>query len=92
LTVQRQDPDPESTLNFFRSALRSRREQPEFDGTVLEELTADADVLTVRTSGGLTCVLNAGADPVPLPAGRVLLASAALEDGRLPADAAAWIV
>ncbi|OBB56018.1 alpha-amylase [Mycobacterium sp. 852013-51886_SCH5428379] len=92
LTVQCQDPDPESTLNFFRRALRARGEQPEFDGTALEELAVDGDVLTLRASGGLTCVLNAGADSVPLPAGRVLLASAALDDGRLPADAAAWIV
>jgi alpha-glucosidase len=92
LTVQRQVADPDSTLNFFRRALRLRREQPEFGGTKLSELTADDDVLTLRTADGLTCVLNAGNRPADLPPGRVLLASAELDGGRLPADAAAWIV
>ncbi|WP_422746164.1 glycoside hydrolase family 13 protein [Mycobacterium sp. WMMD1722] len=90
-TVQRQDGDPDSTLNFFRRALRLRRERTEFDGTTLDELSAHGDVLTLRTSAGLTCVLNAGSQPVPLPPGEVLLASSAPEDGQLPADAAAWI-
>jgi alpha-glucosidase len=29
---------------------------------------------------------------VDLPAGRVVLSSVPLDDGRLPADAAAWVV
>ena len=92
LTVEREEADEDSTLNFFRRALRLRREQPEFGGTELGELTAADGVLRLRTADGLTCVLNAGAQPVELPSGRLLLASAELDDGRLPADAAAWIV
>jgi alpha-glucosidase len=36
-------------------------------------------------------VLNCGATPVELPEGELLLASGPVEDGRLPADTAAWL-
>jgi alpha-glucosidase len=42
--------------------------------------------------GGLVCALNAGGTALPLPAGEVLLASAELVDGKLPPNAAAWLV
>ena len=38
------------------------------------------------------CALNAGEQPIALPAGEVLLASAELVDGKLPPNAAAWLV
>ena len=38
------------------------------------------------------CVLNAGADAMELPDGKVLLATAELVEGKLPPDAAAWLV
>jgi alpha-glucosidase len=37
-------------------------------------------------------VVAMGSAPVPLPPGEVLLASDPLVGGRLPADAAAWVV
>lgn len=92
LTAQRQDADPTSTLNFFRRALEWRRQRAEFDGTALDGLSVEDEVLTLRRAGGLRCVLNTGSTPAALPAGEVLLSSAALVEGRLPADAAAWIV
>jgi len=48
-------------------------------------------VLAFRGADGVTCVLNAGTRPVPLPDGELLIASEALLDGALPPDAAAWI-
>jgi alpha-glucosidase len=36
-------------------------------------------------------LLNAGSTAVRLPAGEVLLASAGLADGTLPANAAVWV-
>jgi alpha-glucosidase len=42
--------------------------------------------------GGLVCALNAENTPLALPAGVVLLASAELVDGKLPPNAAAWLV
>ncbi|MGE2715017.1 glycoside hydrolase family 13 protein [Mycolicibacterium litorale] len=90
LTVEHQLADPDSTLHFFRRALQLRRARD--GGGALTGLSAADGVLTVRTEGGLTCVLNASEQPVDLPAGEVLITSAGLEGGRLPPDAAAWIV
>ena len=48
------------------------------------------DVLELSRDG-LTVVLNCGSAPVPLPDGEVLLSSGPVEDGKLPADTAAWL-
>src|SRR6476659_3833482 len=45
LTVEKQLDDPDSTLSFFREALRLRHARSEFDGTAIEWLDAPDDVL-----------------------------------------------
>jgi len=40
----------------------------------------------------LVCALNAGRRPMALPGGELILASAPLVGGKLPPDAAAWLV
>jgi alpha-glucosidase len=92
LTVEKQQADHDSTLSFFRSALGLRRERAEFDGTGLEWLTAPRGALMFRRPGGLVCALNARRRPIALPDVELILASAPLVDGQLPADAAAWLV
>jgi alpha-glucosidase len=92
LTVERQLAEPDSMLHFFRRALRLRRDRSGVDAATLTRLSAEAGVLTFRTAGGLTCVLNAGECPADLPAGEVLITSTPLDRGRLPADAAVWLV
>jgi alpha-glucosidase len=94
LTVERQLHASNSTLNFFRGALAVRRARPEFNGTKLDWLNGPTQhALMFRVlDGGLVCVLNAGARPIKLPPGEVLLASRPLIDGRLPPDTAAWLV
>jgi alpha-glucosidase len=93
LTVEKQVADPDSTLSFFREALRLRHARSEFDGAVIEWLDAQADVLMYRVVGGeLVCVLNAGDKPVVLPPGDVLLASGELVGGTLPPNTSAWLV
>ena len=53
---------------------------------------APPDVLRFARSGRLEVVVNLGTEPIALPSpGRVLLASHDLDNGRLPADAAAWL-
>ncbi|ETB48607.1 alpha-amylase [Mycobacterium avium 11-0986] len=84
LTVQKQRDDPDSTLSFFRRALELRRRRVEFDGDGVEWLEATADAVTFRRPGGLVCALNSGEQPVPLPPGELVLASAPLLDGKLP--------
>jgi alpha-glucosidase len=49
-------------------------------------------VLPEVPPGGLLCALNAGARPIKLPSGTLLLSTQPLTAGRLPPDAAAWLV
>jgi alpha-glucosidase len=91
LTVEKQLADADSTLSFFRRALELRRQRAEFDGIEVERLGAPRDALIFRR-GGLVCALNAGKRPLALPHGELLLASAPLVGGRLPPNAAVWLV
>jgi alpha-glucosidase len=91
LTVEAQEQDPTSTLAFYREALAARRTHTTGLTEEVEVLDAGPDVLAFRR-GGLTVVLNAGVDAVELPAGEVVLASAELDGGLLPADTAVWLV
>lgn len=92
LTVEQQRAEPNSMLVFFREALHLRSSRSEFDGTQIEWLSAPGDALMFRRGGGLACVLNAGTNPIALPPGQLLMASAALVDGQLPPASAAWLV
>ncbi|MGH3363877.1 MAG: DUF3459 domain-containing protein, partial [Nocardioidaceae bacterium] len=55
-------------------------------------LDSAPETLAFVRGGGLVCALNCGttAAPVPVEAGELVLSSAPLEGGQLPADAAAW--
>jgi alpha-glucosidase len=91
LTVAAQEADAGSMLSLYRRALALRSTSPAFAGEELQWLPAPEGALCFRRSGGLVCLLNVSADPVPLPEGRVLLASTELANGQLPADAAVWL-
>jgi alpha-glucosidase len=90
LTVEKQDGVPGSTLSLFRRAIELRHGRGDL-GDGIEWLETSHGVLAFRGVDGVVCVLNTGTQPVPLPAGEVLLASDAVADGALPPNAAAWI-
>jgi alpha-glucosidase len=92
LSVQAQQDDPGSTLSFYKHALRTRREVTEALPDDVTILASAPDTLAFVRGGGLVCFLNCGTVPAPVPAeaGEPVLSSAPLEDGQLPADAAAW--
>ncbi|MDT5177777.1 MAG: alpha-glucosidase [Mycobacterium sp.] len=90
LTVAAQERDSESTLMFFRRAIELRHQRGPMGGSV-EFLDAAPSVLIMRGADGVTCVLNTGSSPTPLPDGELLIASAPLVEGRLAPDAAAWV-
>ena len=48
-------------------------------------------MLSFTRPGGWLTVMNFGDDPVPLPAGELLLASSPVEDGLLPGATTAWL-
>ncbi|HEY9310763.1 glycoside hydrolase family 13 protein [Williamsia sp.] len=93
LTVENQLEDVNSTLSLYRQAIEFRKTRPEFAGEAIEWYGAPAGCLAFRRSlGKLVCALNAGSEPIGLPPGELLLSSAPLVDGKLPPNAAAWLV
>ncbi len=92
-TVDVQLADPDSTLNLYRDALRIRRLERDLGDGPLRWLDAPDGVLAFARGDGFIAVTNLSSDPVALPAGghALLLTSAALDDGRLPPDASAWL-
>ncbi|MGW7004454.1 glycoside hydrolase family 13 protein [Streptomyces sp. NPDC054933] len=100
LSVEAQTGDPDSTLEFYRSALAVRRDHPALGaGDRVSWLDAPEGVLAFRRDsdrGGFVCTVNLTAHPVPVPVpGRPLLASAGIETALgaevvLPGDTAVW--
>ncbi len=88
--------DPGSTLSLYRAALRLRRTA--FGAAAaIEWGDAPAGVLVFRR-GAVQVLLNAGSEPVPVPAGTVLVASGPLardvalpSQVQVPPDTAVWV-
>jgi len=101
LSVEAQLADSASMLWLYRDALAVRRTHralgPNGDNTIesIEWLDLGPDAVAFVRNRALVCVVNTGASPLPLPAGKVVLASVALagaaERRVLPADAAVWL-
>ncbi|MBP2411433.1 alpha-glucosidase [Arthrobacter stackebrandtii] len=86
-----QDGEDGSTLNFYRRALALRRELQTAEG--LDWIsTGNPDVLHFSRPNGWAVVANFGGTAVDLPQGMPVISSAPLEDGKLPANAAAWLL
>ncbi|MFF8590246.1 glycoside hydrolase family 13 protein [Streptomyces sp. NPDC015220] len=99
LTVEAQEGDPTSTLEFYRSALAVRREHPALGaGRQISWLDAPEGVLVFRRDtdeGSFVCTVNLTGTAVTLATpGTVLLSSADFEAGaettELPGDTAVW--
>jgi alpha-glucosidase len=79
-------------LSLYRSALRIRRLDAQLGDGPLTWLPSPDGVLAFARGPEFACVTNLSPAAIELPVdGEVLLASTRLENGRLPADASAWI-
>ena len=87
LTVEAQEGDRGSTLEFYRSALAARRQWTDAPDEV--DVSVSGDVLSV-VRGDLRIVLNCGSAPTSLPEGTIVAASGPVGDD-LPADTAVWL-
>jgi alpha-glucosidase len=88
--VDAQEEDPDSTLSFYRRALRLREELQTDEE--IEWMQHDDPIVSFRRAGGWASLTNFGTEPVPLPEGVVLIASAPLDEPTLlPPDTTAWI-
>ena len=96
LTVETEAADPASMLSLYRSALRLRRDHRALGrGEVRWVGDPSDDVLVLDLTGEgetVRVVVNLGRSSAELPAGDLLLASAPPIGGRLPAEAAAWLL
>ena len=95
--VDIEETEKDSMLKFYRRALAARAELLTATGDTSLSWADGYDDQVIAysrpTADGrvLTSVTNFGPAAVELPAGEVLLASAALVDGKLPCDATAWV-
>ena len=92
--VSAQEADSASMLAMYRQALALRKEHAPLGRGDLTWVDAPADVVHFRLEHAgqqVDVVLNAGEAPVVLPEGEVLLASADVSSGQLPAATAAWV-
>ncbi len=83
--------DPASTLSLYTEALLLRREHGLALGT-LEWITAEGDDVIAFESAGVTVIANLGDAAVPLPEGRVLIASRPLDGDAVPSDTTVWLI
>ncbi|PZG19633.1 glycoside hydrolase family 13 protein [Nonomuraea aridisoli] len=91
LSVEKQEGDADSTLEFYRRALAIRRDLQGKIPYTVEWLDSPEGVLFF-TRGPLICAINCGTHTVPLPGhDNVLLASGPLRRGLLPPDTAVWL-
>ncbi len=90
LSAQAQDGVDGSTLTMYRRGLALRKTYFTAD-EAFEWVDVAGEALAFRRGSGVVCVVNFGDDPVPLPPGDVLLASADIAAGLLPGSAAAWV-
>ncbi|PTW90783.1 alpha-glucosidase [Microbacteriaceae bacterium MWH-Ta3] len=84
-----QDADPDSSLNFYRRALRIRKSMTVTDA--IEWLDAPAGVMAFRRSNGWTSVTNFTAASYSLPVGEVVLATGAVTDGAIGPNTTVWL-
>ncbi|NDH76229.1 MAG: DUF3459 domain-containing protein, partial [Actinobacteria bacterium] len=76
--------------SLYKDALRIRREHF-VDDAELTWIDAGDGVLAYSRASGVRCVANMGAEPVPMPAGEILLTSIPGLTDELPSDTAVWL-
>ena len=108
LTVEAESASADSMLALYRDALGIRRSAallgdglmawvPSPDGVLAFDRVPDADADADRGSdavggGGVRCIANLSAEPVPFPPhATVLLASGPLDAGLLPPETTVWL-
>ncbi|WP_296665145.1 glycoside hydrolase family 13 protein [Demequina sp.] len=86
--VDKQDGAGGSTLELYRAALRTRRALQSTES--LEWHEGPDDVVWFSRDNGWHSFTNFGLEPAALPAGEVLLSSAALHGQQVPGETTVW--
>ena len=89
-SVQAQDGVADSTLEFYRHALKLRGRLQSYED--LEWISGTGEsALHFRRPGQWESITNFGREPLALPPGTVLISSSKLTAGQLPPDTTAWL-
>ncbi|GAB3272699.1 hypothetical protein [Kineosporia babensis] len=86
--MERQFKAPESILNLYRKALRTR---PSFALEEKASVTLDGQVLRIARASGWESLTNFGAEPVDVSARRVAVASRPLLGDQLATSGTVWL-
>jgi alpha-glucosidase len=87
--VDRELAEPASTLHFYIEALVARRRLQRAEELVWR--ASRPDVVAFERPGGWVSVTNFGEHPVPMPEGRLVIASRAVDGLELPAETTVWV-
>jgi alpha-glucosidase len=94
LSAQAQTGDPASTLTFYQSALRARRENPALGDGQMTWIESAPGVLAFRRDDSFVCVINYNDDPAVLPGvlegARLILSSGEEPAAVIEGATAAW--
>ena len=88
-SVAVQEQNPQSTLNLYRTALKLRKELETEESLTWHH--SEPGTLLFERNGGWLCFTNFTDKAVEVPSGEVLVSSAPLEAGKLPANSAVWL-
>ena len=89
--VDVQDNNPNSTLTLYRRAIQLRKSLQTTEDLTWIKHWLNKNLLHFKRPNGWHSITNFGTKPVKLPKGRVLLSNLPLVDGKLPANATAWV-
>jgi len=92
-TADREDKDPDSMLNLYRTALRIRRAEPALGDGPLTWLDVPPGALGFVRDPGFAVLVNVDAEPFALPEGAemALTSSPLTDEGLLPRNTTAWL-
>lgn len=86
-----QETNKASTLNMYRAALAIRKTEVGLGDGPMAWIEAGDKVIAFTRPGNFACFVNFGQE-ISLPDGaEILLASGALNQGKLPTDTAVWL-
>lgn len=90
-SVEAEDTDSNSTLNLYRKALDLRKKLQSAEELEWVSSSDAAEVLHFKRPGGWEVLMNFGEQAVEVPKGELLVASGALEGGKIGTDTAVWV-
>jgi alpha-glucosidase len=91
VSVEAQDGVKGSTLELYRELIKLRRNLQTAEDLTWVKHWLSPKLLHFKRPNGWQSITNFGSKPAKMPAGKVLATSKPLVDGKLPANATAWV-